>query len=386
MKITKIDYTPITIPFKEVFAWRFGLRRSISCVIVEVHTDEGIVGLGETDYLGPWMVEILKDLTHHFIGENPFHIETLLSSVYEKGFVFWMDAVAYPLCAIEMALWDIIGKALKLPLYSVFGGKFRNEIPCVGYAGFVTPEKIGDAAEKYVDMGFKTIKIKLGIREDYDIECPVAVRKAIGYGVKLRADANQAWNPMTAITQIRKLESLDLQYVEQPVPRWDLEGLKRVTKSVNIPITVCEGNYNMYDAFKIIFNEAATFINIDPKRAGGLSRARKSFILCEAAGYPAGFHGGAELSIANAAKVHLAVATPNFPLAMDSLLHWCTDDVVVEPLCYKNGAFIPPEKPGIGMEIDRQKLQKYALLFNENPTKGVWGLEEPGWKHAIPNY
>jgi len=386
MKITDIRVTPVTIPFKDVFAWRFGLRRNISCVIIQVETDEGIVGLGETDYLGPWMEELLRNITPLFIGENPFNIETLLSKVYEHGFVFWMESVAYPLCGIEMALWDIMGKALKVPLYSLFGGKFREDIPCVGYVGFLPPDKIGQAARKYVDQGFKTIKIKLGVSAKYDIECPQAVREAIGYAINLRADANQAWNPMTAISQIRKLEPLDIQYVEQPVPRWDLDGLKRVTNAVNVPIAVCEGNYNMYDAFKIIQKEAATILNVDPKRAGGLSCARKSFFLCEAAGYPVGFHGGAELSIANAAKVHLASATSNFMYAMDSLYHWCADDVVTEPLVYRNGALIPPEKPGIGMEVDEEKLEKYSQLFKENPVKGVWGLEDPGWKHGIPNY
>lgn len=386
MKITDIQFTPVTIPFKSVFAWRFGLRSKISCVIIQVKTDEGIVGLGETDYLGPWMEELLRNIAPLFIGENPFNIETLLSKVYEQGFVFWMDAVAYPLCGIEMALWDIMGKAMNVPLYSLFGGKFREEIPCVGYAGFLPPDKVGKAAQGYVDQGFKTVKIKLGVNKNFDIECPKAVREAIGYDVNLRTDANQAWNPMTAISQIHKLAPYDLEYVEQPVPRWDFDGLRRVVEAVDTPIVVCEGNYNMYDAFKIIQNRAATLLNIDPKRAGGLSRARKSFILCEAAGYPAGFHGGAELSIGNAAKLHLACATPNFMYAMDSLYHWCADDVVKEPLQYEDGALRPPNGPGIGMEIDEKKLAKYSKLFQENPVKGLWGLEDPGWKHGIPNY
>jgi len=388
MEILDLKVSKVTVPFKGTFRWRFGLRKEVNCIILQLLTDEGIIGVGEADYLGEWMVNIIE---HHLkpllLREDPFDIEKIIRKIYASGYIYWLDAVVYPLCAIEMALWDIIGKSSKRPISKLLGGQLRDKVECIAYLGYISPKEVKTLAIDFRNQGFRTFKIKVGIDPREDIQIVATLRDILGDEIEIRVDANQAWTLNRALRQLKKLEKYDIQYVEQPLPRWDIKGLRELRKRVSIPIAVCEGNYTIYDTLKIIENKAADIILIDPKRAGGLWAFKKACAIAEAADIMVGNHSGAEVGIATAAKLHLAASTPNFKYAMDSLYHWLNDDIIKEKLQYDKGTIKLPEKPGIGVTIDEEKLKNYENIFYSKERKfALWGLEEPPWSREIPSY
>ncbi|MGI8974144.1 MAG: mandelate racemase/muconate lactonizing enzyme family protein, partial [Gaiella sp.] len=319
MRITSIQTTAVRTPMREPLKWPGGTRLSASGLVLEIHTDEGIVGIGEAP--GPTLPTIRAiidaEFTQFLIGQDPLRTEWLVHRLEEFS-RNWSAIAAYAIAGIELALLDIKGKALGAPVAELLGGFCRDEVPVVGYLFIDEPETNAQKAADFVDAGFTELKLKVGRDFGEDHDTIAAIRDRVGTDVKLRIDANMIWSVPAAIKWIRGLERFELQYVEQPVPDFDVQGLAQVRRSVGVPIAADEACTNLRSALELIKADACDVLVVYPSEAGGLMRACHIAALAEAAGKWCVIGSWAELGVATAANAHVVAASPNFVFASDT--------------------------------------------------------------------
>jgi glucarate dehydratase len=263
--------------------------------------------------------------------------------------------------AVELAMWDAYGKALGVPCHLLWGGRFRDKVEIAAYT--MTGD-LGAFASHIAEMagrGYLTYKIKVGFDEDRDIEMIRTARKLIN-NRKLRADVNGAWTQGTARRILRKVADSDLQYIEQPLPVFDLAGHAELRGVQTTPVALDESAYTTGDVGAILAARAADALLLDPSEAGGMWETRKQAAAAEAACLPVGLHSGGEIGPSIGAYLNLAACTPNMWLALD----WSGDhvsDVVATGIAHVPvGGYLPvPTAPGLGAGVDMAKVEKYAV-------------------------
>lgn len=336
-------------------------------VIVMVETDEGMTGAGEAPGIPGNVFEtelvINTQIAPKIMNMDPFDIEPLISKIRAVTPYAPHSHINPALSGVEIALWDIIGKILKVPVYKLLGGAVRKEIPMANYIYMYSinnVKRMAEEAGRHYAAGYRNFKVKIGRDPKEDVQIVKAVREAIGPKSNLRVDPNQAWSSSYAVKMIKKLERFNLEFIEQPVPRWDTEGIKEVKSKVEVPICACELAWDHKDIFEIIRNRIADIINLDVHRCGGILECKKLAHAAEVAGFPCGLHTGGSLGPSTAAGLHIAASTSNIPLALDQIYDWFADDVIVKP--FKMSALMKvPDGAGLGIELDLQKLEKYTV-------------------------
>lgn len=383
-QITQIAYQKVFVPFHLAAEWGAGTRPGTTRLIVQVHTADGTVGVGETiclwEFVEPVLVRTIIPLVLH---EDACDIERLCKKVEGAGYYHHQRALVAALCGVEMALWDIVGKQAGMTLNKLWGGGYRKQIPLVGYVQAKQPEQAAATAAAFVAAGYQTIKVKIGMSPESDLAIVSAAREAIGSTIKLRADVNGAWTIGTAKRMLRKLEAFDLEYVEQPLQMDDLSGHAELRRQFSTPIALDESAYTMQEVMNIIRAEAADVLLLDPHQAGGLSRCRKAAALAEAAGLPVTLHSGAELGFSTAAYLHLAATLPNLMLALDTQYSNQSDDIVTVPHFCEHGTMRVPTNAGLGMQLDKVKLDQYAA---ETICDPYLDRTKPDWFPVKPQY
>jgi len=361
MRITDVKSTVIGVPYNEPEPWAWGIGHyGVTAIIVEILTDEGVVGIGEgtnvhasTEY-GGMIIDSSKKL---LVGEDPFDIELVMRKLSEAGMT---DARV--MSGVEMALWDLMGKSCGKPIYKLLGGAVNKKIPFAPWLNRKKPEAMAKEAMRFVKQGFNTFYIKVGIDPVDDVKAVKAVRDAIGDKYSIRVDANLAWTPGFAVKMIKKLERYEIEFVEDPTY---IYGMARVKKAVDTPI--CSGAETPHDILRVVKDELADIIgHIDPRMQGGILNSKKACAICEMAGMPVVAHAGWELGIASHAVLHIAASTPNFILPNQTYYMYLTDDVRrAGMLTFEDGCMSVPEGPGLGFELDQEKVQKYANLHKK---------------------
>lgn len=285
MKITDIKTHTMRVPLIRPFRISLGvMTHAVSC-LVEVETDEGITGYGEGSP-GPLItgenlegtVESIRVLREKLIGMDPRDMEAVYT-VMNRAIACAGSAKA----AIDIACHDIMGKSWGLPLYKVLGG-LNNQIETDMTVGIDEPEVMAGLAKEHVEAGFNVIKTKVGTDIATDLARVKAIRRAVGNDVKIRLDANQGWHGKEAVDLLERLNEYDIELVEQPVPRYDFEGLKYVTRNSRVPVMADESCWDSKDALKLVSERAVDFINIKLMKCGGLYEAKKIVNIAEAAG------------------------------------------------------------------------------------------------------
>lgn len=382
-EIVRIEYQKVFVPFHKAAEWAAGKRPGTTRLIVQVHTADGTIGLGETICLWEFVEPVLaRTIAPLAIGADACDIESLCNKIEGAGLYHHQRAMVAALAGVEMALWDIVGKQAGMPLHKLWGGVYRNPIPMIAYLQSKDPQQIAEESAAAVAQGFDTIKVKIGMSPESDLEIVAVARQAAPH-VKLRADVNGAWTIGTAKRMLRKLEQYDLEYVEQPLPLADLAGHANLRKSFSTPIALDESAYTMQDVLAIIRAEAADVILLDPHQAGGLLRCRKAAAIAEAAGLPVTLHSGAELGFSTAAYLHLAASIPNLMLAVDNQQPNLTDDLVIEPHKLERGKLTVPKGVGLGMALNAQKLEQYRA---EQIGQPYLDSDRPDWFPTKPQY
>jgi L-Ala-D/L-Glu epimerase len=358
MQITDVRITIVEVPqIPPIAPYRSHIRTSstTTSAIVCVETDAGLTGWGEhnANFLpnisGRQMQQAARDW---LIGRDPqnialFHQECPLETRLKSG--------------IELALWDISGKAAGVPVAVLLGGVIRPEIELAACMGIQTYERASEIAALYVEQGFTTLKTKAGsnMQEDYDMVR--GVRDAVGDRLKLRIDPNRAYSPQQAAELGRRLEDFHLEYFEQPIPAEPLTDARWLREQTRTPIALNESVTDPASVWEILHQAAAEFILPDTHIAGGILPCVKIGHVCEAAGVPCIMHCGHDLGPKTAAMLHIAAACPAYSLANDSTYYGLEDDITVEPFQIVGGRIAVPDKPGLGIEGDPEKLKKYAV-------------------------
>ena len=364
MKITKIEIIPVTIPFTRTLKTAIGDWSLAEFVIVRMHTDAGIVGIGEAP---PWMavsrtsqraiMTTIEDfIAPQILGLDPFQIEKAwdLMDLYAPGNCM----AATP---IDMAMFDIMGKALKTPVYNLLGGKFREKVPTAAIIGLGETAAMVQECQEWLDLGVKAVRIKVGYGLEVDLKNTEAIRKAIGDQVTLRVDCNQAFTRHEAIRVISALDPFHLELAEQPVAWHDLTGMGIVARSVRTPIMAHETLLDRFDALHLIEAGGVGVFGLKLDRPGGFNNVKKVNALAELNNLPCFMCSSIELGISTAAAAHLAVSQKNIKLACEfSGPQTIRDDIVKKPIPIVDGYARPWDAPGLGVEIDEKKLEKYA--------------------------
>jgi muconate cycloisomerase len=370
MQITHIETIPIQVPIRPERAIRSGrgYHTASPFLLVKVHTDAGITGLGEVSCTAVWSGEdqftaariIDSYLAPALIGQDPTHIERLTALMHRT-----VANNPFTKSSLEMACWDILGKVAGLPVYRLLGGPVREFVPTKFSVSGLEPPRAAEIAAWAVDQGFRTMKVKVGMDPDGDVARVAAVRAAIGPAVRLGVDANGGWSPRTAIQTLRRLAEYGIYFAEQPVADLDVAWLADVRRNVQVPIMADESVYSVQDAMAIVRAQAADVLSVYVGKGGGISAARKIAAVAEAAGLTCTIGSNLELGVANAAMIHLGMATAGigaeeFPCDILSPFYY-EEDILAEPLRIRAGEARPHEKPGLGVELDEDKVQFFRV-------------------------
>jgi glucarate dehydratase len=375
MRISEITFHKVNIPFEAPLRWSGGVEDGWTRCIIKMKTDDGLEGIGETQGGEPTLVQ-LHQIKEMFLGEDPFDLEHILKKTWWVPFYHGTTG-RLAISGLEMCCWDIMGKASGRPLCQLLGGKLRTKIPFAAYVfyrhrskeglgGETTPDEIVEHTRDLITKhGFKTIKLKGGVlppEEEY--RCTAALREAFPEH-RLRFDPNALWTVETSIRIGRKFEQLDLEYYEDPC--WGMEGMSRARKDVRIPFAtnMCVTNL---DLLPVAIRIGAIDVLLgDSQEWGGITTIRKAAATCQTFQMGFTFHSGGEIGISTAAYLHLAASLPVLPYALDSHYHHQTIDVIKSPHVYVDGCFALPEGPGLGVEIDEDRL---AELEEANRREG----------------
>ncbi|MDQ3237308.1 MAG: mandelate racemase/muconate lactonizing enzyme family protein [Actinomycetota bacterium] len=387
MRITNIKATPVAVPFGEDELWAFGGRRGLVSILVEVETDEGVVGLGEAAAYpsADIVLAVLRSLEGLVVGEDPFHIERIMKKIEVVGTWHHVRATSPGIAAIEMACWDIVGKVCGQPLVNLFGGPVRERVPFFYYLSQRSPEDMSADAREAVEQGFGTLYLKAGSDDSaVDVARVEAVRDGAGPEAAIRVDANEAWSPGAAIRIVKEMEAFGLELVEQPVSARNLSEMAYVRGRINPPLLANEASWTRYDQLEVIRHSAADVVSVDNQMDGGLLNLKRSAGLCEIAGLPVLKHSLGELGVAVYAATHVMASSPNFLYANQSYASFLTDDTIkgTDTLPYEGGELAVPDAPGIGVELDRDKVGKYADLYHEKGHE--FSFHDPSAVAATP--
>ena len=368
MKIVKLESIPYGIPVKG-FADAYTSFSHSNAVLVKLHTDEGIVGIGEAcawepEFYGESFETIhamnLNYVAPKIIGQDPFNINKILLMLDQE-----LARITCVKEGIDLALHDLVGKALNIPVYKLLGGKFRDQIPVASEIGIDEPTKMGQNAKEVLEMGIGVIKIKGSNEKELDIDRIQAVREAVGAKIPLRLDPNAAWDTISTIKIMREVENCKLQLLEQPVPSWDYKGMAHIRRNINIPLMADESIWTPQDAIKLHDYESCDLLNLKIAKTCGLHLGKKLETVAEAIGLPCIAGTELEPGISAVAKIHLAASMRIHPIASEfTELTQVDGSILTNPIKAINGNLQVPSGPGFGVEINEDELNKYKISMD----------------------
>jgi len=398
MKITDLRATTVTVPLHAP------LRHANGChwgrfvrTIVEVTTDEGLVGLGEMGGGGESAEAAFRGLKPYLVGHDPARLEELRFKIANPTASLYNNRTQM-LAAIEFACLDILGQRWGVPVSELLGGRLRERVPFASYLFFrYANPKDGSGEVRTVDQvvdharemrqryGFTTHKLKGGVfPPEYELEVYRALAASFA-GDRFRFDPNGAWSTEQAIWFGREIEGLRNDYLEDPV--FGLNGMRRTREKVRVPLATNTVVVNFEQLAANALDTAVDVILLDTTFWGGIRPCIRAAGICETFQLGVAVHSSGEPGIQLATMLHLGAVIPNLTFAADAHYHHLADDVIEGGLMrYENGAMAVPTGPGLGVRLDRNKLAEYAALFwklggypyDRDPLR-------PDWFPTVPN-
>jgi glucarate dehydratase len=397
MKIVDVRATTVTVPLEAPLRHSNGAHwgRFVRTV-VEVEADNGLIGLGEMGGGGQSAEAAIAGLKPYLVGHDPARTEALRWMLANPTASLYNNRTQL-LAAIEFACLDLQGRELGVPVHELLGGKVRDRVPFASYLFFrhpaedgtgeiSTPEQLVEHARALVDEhGFSVHKVKGGVfAPDYERECFRALAEAFP-GHRVRFDPNGAFSVEEAIRFARGIEDLDNDYLEDPT--WGMNGMRRVREKTPIPLATNTVVVNFEQLAANVRDPAVDVILLDTTFWGGIRACVKAAGVCETFQLGVAVHSSGELGIQLSTMLHLGAVVPNLAFAADAHYHHLRDDVIVGgKLPYADGAIAVPDGPGLGVELDRDKLAEYAELFRElGPYPYDRDPARPDWYPLLPN-
>jgi galactonate dehydratase len=357
-------------------------------LFVKIYTNQDIWGCGEGVDAIPGTYHLVKNFGARLKGRSPLNVNRLFEEIRRSGFFQGAQSGMYiaVLSAIESALWDLAGKALGLPIYQLLGGKFRDKIrvycdTALYQRNLPTPADFAEAAKKSVSMGFNAIKFDLDQANDpnkYDwfnwtaspgelqrmYDQVAAAREAVGPKVDLLVDMHGRYDAVTGQAIAKRLEPLNLMWLEEPIPAENAEAYKLITESTSTPIAAGENHYLAYGFRRLLEIGAVDIVMPDLQKAGGLGEGQRIANLANLFYTPFAPHMVASF-LGAMASCHVCASVPNF-LILEWQSYFHTDPMFKEIVTYdgewvKNSFITVSEKPGVGVEINEAAMKKYAI-------------------------
>lgn len=383
LQVVAARHWKVAMPFVTALEWGSGKRPAATRLIVELTLANGTVGYGETicllEFIEPVLVNTIFPIA---LAHRASDVERFSRHVLGAGYYHHKRAAVMAMAAVEMAMWDAVGRSSGLPLHALWGGAYRQQVEVAAYLFGTDAQAHHRSAQRFMDQGYRSFKVKIGMTAASDLSNVAAVRGAVG-DFPLRADVNGAWTPGTARRMLNKLKAFDLQYIEQPLELDDLQGHAELRRMQPIPVALDESAYTLADVGNIVRSSAADVILLDPHEIGGLWQTIKAAAIAESVGIPVTLHSGGELGFSQAAYVHLAASIPNMTIAIDSERAYLSDDVVMAQPPLIDGAFAVPNEPGLGVAPDFAKIERYQTSL----IQGAYlDASRPGWFSTKPAY
>lgn len=367
MKIVSVETARIRIPSKGDYRMARGVHEALRSLVVQIRTDDGITGIGEAhEGVAGYSSETLETMDAvvsrvygpALLGRPLEAVEALSRELGQarRGNLFAR-------CAVEMALWDALGKSSGRSVASLLGGPVRRQLALSASIGIDEPQAMAEKAVGYVAAGYRTVKVKVGTPDlALDLARVREIRKAVGDDVAIRLDANEGYSPDAALVFIRGLADLAIEHVEQPVAAERVDAMARLTRLGIVPILADESVHTPEDAYRLASLQAADAIKIKLTKVGGYIAARKIIDLAEAAGLKLVVGQGICSSIEAAAEAQLACAYPHIhPVAEMVGPTKLLGDLAERPLDLQRGVLELPEGVGIGVGLAPQRLEQYTI-------------------------
>ena len=371
MKITDIRTRPLLLPLKQPYVWSQGVRENVAIVLIEIETDEGLIGYGEA-MTAPNAAAVdseLRQVAREFIGASPFDVAALCARVYQVMFKSFGANLprhgAMIFAGFEMALWDLMGKATGRPVHDLLGGAVHEHVQYFAFLQGETPDELARDAARWAQTGTPVMYLKVGRGERLDLAIVSAVREAIG-DARLRLDPNESWDVLTAIKMIRKLERFEPECIEQPTPSESIAALAQVKASVDTPIAADQCVYSLNDVYEVCRHNAADLIVLGLHEIGGIVALRKAAAVAEAAGINLCVHGVFETGITTCASYHAAITLPNLDDGNQIMCQLLTRDIVDSPsLQPTEGRLTLPGGAGFGFALDQRVIDDAEKRYTE---------------------
>ena len=398
MKIVDIRPTTVTVPLEAP------LRHANGChwgrfvrTIVEVETDDGLIGLGEMGGGGESAEAAIRAMKNYLVGHDPARLEEMRFLIANPTASLYNNRTQI-LAALEFACLDIIGQRWEVPVSEILGGRLRDQIPFASYLFFRYANPSNDVEEiRTIDQlvnharalknryGFTSHKLKGGVfGPEYELECYRALAAEFKED-RFRFDPNGVWSTETAIWFGQHIEDVRNDYLEDPV--YGLAGMRRVREKVRMPLATNTVVVNFEQLAANALDTAVDVILLDTTFWGGIRQCIKAANVCETFQLGVAMHSSGELGIQLATMLHLAAVIPNLSFAGDAHYHQLTDDVIEGgKFEYKDGKIEVPKAPGLGIRLDYDKLSAYKELYRR---LGSYPYDQdplrPGWVPTIPN-
>ena len=383
MKIASFREYRVKLPSRRVHNWASKMQTPIgSHYILRLETDDGLVGWGETPAIATWggphgmyfgetsgtVSHVVRDYLLPALESQDVRQIGLCHQLMDRA----IKGHPYAKAAVDLALHDLAGKGAGVPVYQLLGGKLRDSIPICHSLGIMDVQAAVDEAIVAVREGIGTIKCKTGLDPQRDVDLVRRLREALGPDVQLRVDANEAYPaPRLAAHVTAEMEAYGILFHEQPVAGF--EELAEVARLIHVPVMADESAWYPRDVLRLRDLHAADILSLYYSKPGGLYRARQMADVAAACGFTCDIGGSIEMGIGVAANLHLGVST--------EILHWASvcpvpnpdgqagvsiagvyylDDVITAPLRYQGGQLFVPEGPGLGVEVDEARLERYT--------------------------
>lgn len=367
--IRHIHVTPLALPLKKPYIWSQGVESVFHVNLVSMEAENGLVGFGETttapDALG--QKRVLERLAGYFTGRSVFDFQRCRAEAFRARFLTFggnMPRYANQLfCGLEMAALDLQGKILDRPAWDLLGGARRDHVDYFYFLQGETAPDLARDAEAAVSDGHPVIYLKVGVDEAHDLAAVRAVREAIG-DARLRLDANEAWDPATALRMIEALRPFNIEYIEQPTPSWSLEALAEVRRRSAIAIGADQAVFTLHDVYRACATGAADMIAVGPRETGGLHATVQAAAICEGAGKKLCIHSSMTTGITTCAEHHVGRAIPNLDDGNQIMWQLLEDNIIASPgLTPAKGRLSLPPDPGLGFTLDMDRVRAAAQRF-----------------------
>ncbi|MFD1708954.1 muconate cycloisomerase family protein [Siminovitchia sediminis] len=366
LRIKGLTTELLDIPIKRPHQFSTEKVADKSFVLIRVQFSNGVVGIGEGTTPGIWWngesVETMKVVLDRYaapllLDEDPAQIEHLLQKLNRR-----IRGNVFAKASIEMALFDGLGKTYGVPVHQLLGGQNRDRIPVRWALASGTPDGDIEEAQSLVDSGnYVNFKTKSG-KEAPEDDAKRNIRIAEGLRGKstIGIDPNGSWDRITAVKWMDAFFEAGIDFLEQPLPPEDIEGLARLSEMKKVPVMADESLSSVQDALRLAETRAADIFSLKIHKSGGMKNTVKIAGIAEAAGISCFGGTSLESSIGTAACLHAYASIPNLDYGSELFgPSWLADDPVINPLVYEDGCILVPDGPGLGVELDEDKLKKY---------------------------